>query len=115
MKFIVVFMLLGIRALCQQNVKAPFPAHLTPALQRLPISAMGLTLKPAQTRDMSNPIPQPMMRVPDPISSDFYCKNLGFFCQQEWKMEKAIAFPFRFRLGSVAEVDRLEGKGSTVH
>jgi len=115
MKFIVVFMLLGIRALCQQNVKAPFPAHLAPALQRLPISAMGLTLKPAQTRDMSNPIPQPMMRVPDPISSDFYCKNLGFFCQQEWKMEKAIAFPFRFRLGSVAEVDRLEGKGSTVH
>jgi len=51
-----------------------------------------------------------MMRLPNPVSSDFYCNSLGFFCRQEWKVEKAIAIPFRFRLGSVAEVDRLEGK-----
>ena len=110
MKFIVVFMLLGIRVLCQENVKSPFPAHLVPAIERLPVSTMGLTLRPIQGHINANPSPQPMMRLPNPVSSDFYCNSLGFFCRQEWKVEKAIAIPFRFRLGSVAEVDRLEGK-----
>src|SRR4030095_433221 len=110
MKFIVVFMLLGIRLLSQGNVKNPFPAHLLPALERLPVSALGLTLKPKHDHVSTNLSPQPMMSLPDPVSADFYSKNLGFFCRQEWKVEKVIAIPLRFRLGSVAEVDRLEGK-----
>ncbi|MEP6674615.1 MAG: hypothetical protein ABJA78_05655 [Ferruginibacter sp.] len=46
------------------------------------------------------------------IAANFYSTNLGFFCKQEIKMDKAIKIPFRFRLGSVADCDRLEGKKS---
>jgi len=47
------------------------------------------------------------------IPADFYSSKLGFFCQQEWKLEKTTAIPFKIRLGSVAEVDRMEGKPNT--
>jgi hypothetical protein len=45
------------------------------------------------------------------LSPGFYASQLGFFCKQEIKLEKFIKIPFRFRLGSVEECDRLEGKG----
>ena len=47
------------------------------------------------------------------IAPDFYADNLGFFCRQEIKLDKVIKIPFRFRLGSIADCDRLEGKPNT--
>jgi hypothetical protein len=44
------------------------------------------------------------------IAPDFYLTQLGFFCKQEIKFEKATKVPFRFRLGTVEGCDRLEGK-----
>jgi hypothetical protein len=44
------------------------------------------------------------------VSPTFYCDNLGFFCRQEIKFAKVTKIPFVFRLGSVAQVDYLEGK-----
>lgn len=44
------------------------------------------------------------------LAPDFYSKQLGFFCRQEIKMDKAIKIPFRFRLGSVEQCNWLEGK-----
>ena len=46
----------------------------------------------------------------EPIRSDFYQHRLGFFCRQEWKVEKITGIPIRFRLGSLEYVNRLEGK-----
>ena len=40
-----------------------------------------------------------------------YVNNLGFFCRQELKMDKVLAIPIRFRLGSREYVDWMEGKG----
>lgn len=65
------------------------------------------------------PIPQKLLpvnnyfkkNVPIPfLSPAFYSIQLGFFCKQEIKLDKLTKIPFRFRLGSVEECNRLEGK-----
>jgi hypothetical protein len=45
------------------------------------------------------------------LSPQFYSSQLGFFCREEIKFDKITKIPFRFRLGSVDQCDRLEGKG----
>lgn len=44
------------------------------------------------------------------LQPDYYVRNLAFFCRQEWKMERTTGLPFRFRLGSLEQCNRLEGK-----
>lgn len=44
------------------------------------------------------------------LPGNFYSAHLGFVCQQEIRFEKSTGIPFRFRLGSVQQVDWLEGK-----
>ena len=44
------------------------------------------------------------------IDKDYYHNNLGFFCKKEIQLEKMTMLPFRFRLGSLDYVNKLEGK-----
>lgn len=46
------------------------------------------------------------------MASDYYTNSLGYFCKKEIQIEKTLKFPFKFRLGSVAFTDQMEGKGS---
>ena len=41
--------------------------------------------------------------------------KLGWACRQEWKLEKATNIPIRLRLGSLEQVDYLEGKKNHLH
>ena len=67
--------------------------------------------KPIKTSFLrSNPVPSISLIMKPPVSPGFYAANLGFFCKQEIRFEKATKIPFKFRLGSVQECDRLEGK-----
>ncbi|HEX8460965.1 MAG TPA: hypothetical protein VF623_06030, partial [Segetibacter sp.] len=43
-------------------------------------------------------------------TSLYYTNTLGFFCKKELQLEKALKFPVKFRLGSVAYTDQMEGK-----
>jgi hypothetical protein len=47
------------------------------------------------------------------VAPNYYAQNLAFFCKKEIQMEKITKIPFRFRLGSIEDVDRLEGKHAT--
>jgi len=44
------------------------------------------------------------------ITPDFYIKNLGIVCKHEMILQKKTSIPFRFRLGSLEYVNRMEGK-----
>jgi len=46
----------------------------------------------------------------DIYGSGPYLSNPGFFCRKELQIEKMTRLPLRFRLGSLQEVNRLEGK-----
>jgi hypothetical protein len=48
----------------------------------------------------------PIKTIPPNI---FYLQS-GAICKMEWKLEKATRIPFRFRLGSLADCNALEGK-----
>lgn len=42
--------------------------------------------------------------------SNLYYLQSGFFCKREWEFEKTTHIPFRFRLGSLADCNKMEGK-----
>ncbi len=46
------------------------------------------------------------------VASNYYSSNLPFFCKQELQIQKLARVPIKFRIGSVEEVDKLEGKHS---
>jgi hypothetical protein len=72
-----------------------------------PNTKAGLGLIPfGRAIKMQQPLLLPTML----LKPDFSTSNWGFFCRQELKLEKSIKIPFRFRLGSVQQCDRLEGK-----
>jgi hypothetical protein len=58
--------------------------------------------------------PQPVWNGGDWLAamrqSGSYMNNLGYFCRKEVEIEKMTRLPLRFRLGSLQEVNRLEGK-----
>ena len=46
----------------------------------------------------------------DAFGSGSYIGNLGYFCKKELQIEKTTHLPLRFRLGSLAQNNHLEGK-----
>ena len=49
-------------------------------------------------------------KVINTLPAGYYYNSVGFFCQKELQVEKALKVPLKIRLGSVNYTDRLEGK-----
>jgi hypothetical protein len=47
------------------------------------------------------------------LPSNYYSSNLSFFCKKELQVQNALKVPLRFRLGSVAYCDAMEGKNNS--
>ncbi|MDB5278976.1 MAG: hypothetical protein JWR61_3931 [Ferruginibacter sp.] len=81
---------------------------LVPVKTSLPVvkiasnAATATLLMNPTSRQVASPTPF--------LSPGYYASHLGFFCKQEIKLEKTAKIPFKFRLGSVADCDRMEGK-----
>jgi hypothetical protein len=72
-----------------------------------------------------NPFGDPVFRSPSDLSgktysgaetgiaavpSNIYYTQSGIMCKAEWQIEKATHVPIRFRLGSLADCNVMEGK-----
>ena len=83
--------------------------------QKLPAGRSGLIIfpTPARTISLTNYFANStslLLKTKEVITPDFYVRQLPFFCRQEIKFEKTIKIPFRFRVGSVEDCNRMEGK-----
>jgi hypothetical protein len=75
------------------------------ALSFLPFAGFAQLNLPIKT-DSSLQAAQKVFTLP----GNYYYKNLKGFCKLEVKLEQKIKLPIRFRLGSLAYVNKLEGK-----
>src|SRR5690606_11575036 len=66
--------------------------------------ALPVTIKDSASKPIK-PIYFSTSFLKGPIDPDQYHKRLGFFCKQEWKVEKITGIPIRFRLGSLEYVN----------
>ena len=80
--------------------------------QKAPLLLLQKSIQPFSAKNFSFSKTTVINKSNKPfLSPDFYARQLGFFCKQEIKFDKVTKIPFRFRLGSVEECNRLEGKG----
>jgi hypothetical protein len=89
----------GAKAFSQNLYNSPAKVQLLVAIKNT-----GKVFPLADTVQLHLPVTKPIIRA------DYYVKHLGFFCRQEIKLEKITNVPFRFRLGTVEDCDRMEGK-----
>ena len=72
-------------------------------------SQAQMTLPVAKNQSTIDSLKNIPLRV---LAADYYSNKLSFFCRKELQIQKIIKVPFKFRIGSVEEVDKLEGKHS---
>lgn len=97
-KIIVACFLLNISQLEAQIKKSPFWRDTVSLLSTPPTVSLLSLSRTAATK------------VPYRLSPSYTVSTFAFFCRQEWIWEKKTRIPLRFRLGSLEQANKLEGK-----
>src|SRR4051794_4668508 len=90
-----------------QQVFAPKPPDKSNFAHTINQRNITAALPPKTNANENRPGNIPVKTVP----SAFYFNSIGFFCQKELQIEKSLKFAVKFRLGSVAYTNKMEGKG----
>lgn len=114
--FLVVFMLMFCGRNFAQQKTGPQPLLLT--YRNVVVKSTFTTSKyrMPQTKVLgyNDCVVQEKFVLLNKVPASFNTTHLGFFCKKELQLDKVIAVPFRFRLGSLAYVNYLEQKPNAV-
>lgn len=89
-------------------VPAIYSQNLQPTKKSLLL--LQTTVKPIPAGVLLNQAYREVTSTKPFLSPGYYATQLGFFCKQEIKFEKTAKIPFKFRLGTIEDCDRMEGK-----
>lgn len=107
--FLVVLVLMFFQAVKAQE--KPVFGLVVPGLKKVHFHTVVHDFQPRfSIRSFIRDPEQPSFRLINMPTGKNYVEQLGFFCKKELQLDKLIAVPVRFRLGSKEYVDRLEGK-----
>lgn len=108
--FLVVFLLMFFGSSSGQRF--PAPGIAVPGLKKVhfqqsakPFQSQFGIVSILRATDCTRPPAFNLLNLP---TGSTYINNLGFFCRYELKLDKVLAVPVRFRLGSKEYVDQLE-------
>ena len=114
--FLVVFLLMfpG-KVFAQENLSGKGPLFL-PQLSSYQLSPKPFVPKFSHQKSTRSEVrtmisSQTLLNLPQ---ASYYIAHLGFFCKKEIQIEKVLAVPLRFRLGSLDYVNWMERKPNAI-
>jgi hypothetical protein len=104
------FLIICLLMLCVNFTRAQMGKNIfTDSLITIKINALAPVYPPLFFSKTPSVTPDSLKKI-SIIPANYYTKLFGIICKKELQLQKSIAVPIFFRLGSLEYVNRLEGK-----